>query len=58
MGLGSGISDPEKNLFRITYTGVKKALDNGSPVNSKLLTDDSVSDIENGNKIMCPKVFF
>jgi hypothetical protein len=29
MGLGSGIRDPEKNLFRIPYPGVKKAPDPG-----------------------------
>jgi hypothetical protein len=30
MGLGSGIRDPEKNLFRIQDPGVKKAPDPGS----------------------------
>ncbi len=43
----------------IPYTGVKKALDPRSPANCKLLTDDSVSDIENGNKIKyVPKFFY
>jgi len=30
MGLGSGIRDPEKNVFRIPDPGVKKAPDPGS----------------------------
>jgi hypothetical protein len=39
MVLGSGIRDPEKNLFRIPDPGVKKAPDPGS---ATLVSTDSI----------------